>query len=137
MRVLVSWEGGVTRPPVRTYKPLRCYSNVMEGRGYGLKRLNLGHSIDHSCKGFQHFWVSSGVVSFCIGFALPQADRNHIQAARICQCDFVLEALLLAKHWKNVVLKGSGIVRKHVGFQAERHVACKHMNLLIRLLSLR
>jgi hypothetical protein len=44
----------------------------MEGRGDSLKRLNLGRSIDHSCKGFQHFWVGIGVVSFCIGFALPQ-----------------------------------------------------------------
>src|ERR1039458_9211347 len=60
---------------------LHCYSDVMEGRGDGLKRLNLGRSIDHSCKGFQHFWVSIGVVCFCIGLALPQTDRNHIQAS--------------------------------------------------------
>jgi uncharacterized protein (TIGR00730 family) len=71
-------------PPRTANDPsLRCYSDVMEGRGDGLKRLNLGRSIDHSCQGFQHFCVGSGVVSFCIGFALPQTDRNHIHAAGI------------------------------------------------------
>ena len=29
----------------------------MEGRSNGLKRLNLGRSIDHSYQGFQHFGV--------------------------------------------------------------------------------
>src|ERR1039457_5730574 len=77
--------------------PLRGYSNVMEGRGDGFKCMNLGRSIDHSCKGSQHFWIGIGVVSVCIGFVLPQTDRNHIHAAGIRQCDFVLKALLLAK----------------------------------------
>jgi hypothetical protein len=43
---------------------LRGYSNLMEGRGDGHKRLNLGRSIDRSCKSFQYFWVGCGVVSF-------------------------------------------------------------------------
>ena len=119
------------------YRFLSCYSDVMEGRGDGLKRLNLGRSIDHSCQGFQHFWVGIGVVSFCIGFALPQTDRNHIHAAGILQCDFVLEALLLAKYGKDLVFKGPGIVRKRVRFQTKRDVACKHMKPPKRLLSLR
>ena len=72
-------EDGVNRPPVRhVYRPLRCYGDVMEGRSNGLKCLNLGRSIDHSCKGFQHFWVGISVVRFCIGPVLPQTDCDHI-----------------------------------------------------------
>src|ERR1700736_4238894 len=71
-------EDGVNRPPARhVYRPLRCYGDVMEGRS--LKRLNLGRSIDHSRKCFQHFWVGIAVVSFCIGLAVPQTDGDKIQ----------------------------------------------------------
>jgi hypothetical protein len=56
--------------------PLHRYKGVMERRGDGSKRLNLGRSIDHSWNGLQHFWVGIGVVSVCIGFVLPQTDRN-------------------------------------------------------------
>jgi len=63
--------------------PLHCYSDVMEGRGDGLKRLNLGRSIDCACKCSHHSWVGIGVVSFCIGFAVPQTDCDRIQAAGI------------------------------------------------------
>jgi hypothetical protein len=63
--------------------PLHCYSGGMERRGDGVKRLNLGRSIDDSCKCFQHFWIGIGVVSLCIGFALPQTDCNRILAAGI------------------------------------------------------
>ena len=76
---------------------LRCYRDVMEGRGDGFTRLNLGRSIDESCKCSQHFRVGIRVVSFCIGFVLPQTDCSRIQAAGIRQCNFVLKALLLAK----------------------------------------
>src|ERR1017187_622166 len=62
---------------------LRCYRNILEGRGDGLKRLNLGRSIDHSCKCSQHFWVGIAAISFCIGLAVPQTDGNNIQAAGI------------------------------------------------------
>src|ERR1700720_246509 len=62
---------------------LRCYRDVMGGRGDGFKRLNLRRSIDHSCKCSQHFWVGIGVVSIGAGFVLPETDRNRIQAARI------------------------------------------------------
>ena len=62
---------------------LRCYSNVMEGRGDGLKCLNLGCSFNQSSQGLQHFRVSIVVVGLCIGFALPQTDRNHIWTAGI------------------------------------------------------
>jgi hypothetical protein len=34
----------------------------MEGRGDGLKGLDLGCSIDHSCEGLQHFWVEEVVL---------------------------------------------------------------------------
>jgi hypothetical protein len=45
-RHFVSREGGVNRPPLRhAYTPLRCYSDVMEGRGDSFKRLNPGRSI--------------------------------------------------------------------------------------------
>src|SRR6185369_10545190 len=48
---LVTREDGVNRLPARhVHRPLRCYSNVMEGRSNRLKCLNLGRSIDHSCK---------------------------------------------------------------------------------------
>ena len=83
-QALVNREDGGNRPPVRhTYRSLRCYGDLMEGRSNGLKRLNLGRSIDHSCKFSQHLWVRICVVGFCIGFAFPQTDRNHIQAAGI------------------------------------------------------
>ena len=63
--------------------PLHCYSDVMEGRGDGLKRLNLARSIDCVCKCSHHSWVGIGIVSFCSGFAVPQTDCNRIQAAGI------------------------------------------------------
>jgi len=50
----------------------------MECRVDGRKRLKLGRSIDDARKSLQDFWVGIGVVSFCIGFALPQADSNRI-----------------------------------------------------------
>ena len=62
---------------------LRSYGEFMEGRSDRLKRLNLGRSIDHSFKCSQHLRVGIGVVSFCIGLALPQTDGNNIQAAGI------------------------------------------------------
>src|ERR1700738_273340 len=77
--------------------PLHCYKGVMEGRGDGFTRLNLGRSIDESSECSQHCWVGIRVVSFCIGFVLPQTDCSRIQAAGIRQCNFVLKALLLAK----------------------------------------
>ena len=69
----------------------------MESRCDGLKRLNLGRSIDHSGEGLQHFRVRIGVVSLCIRFVFPKTYSNHIWAAGIRQRDFVLKPLLLAK----------------------------------------
>src|ERR1700683_2862687 len=62
---------------------LHCYEGVMESRGDGFERLDLGRSIDHSCKCSQHFRISIRVVRIGIGFVLPQTDRNRVQAARI------------------------------------------------------
>src|ERR1700719_4882813 len=60
-----------------------CWYCDILGRSNGLKGLNLGRSIDHACKCFQHAWVDVGVVSFCVGFVIPQTDGNRVQAARI------------------------------------------------------
>src|ERR1700692_4048005 len=76
-------SGPSTRPPRTPHNSLRGYSDMMEGRGDLLERLNLGRSIDHSCNVLQHLWVGIGVVSVCIGFVLPQTDRNHIHGAGI------------------------------------------------------
>jgi hypothetical protein len=88
----------LSRPPHYTAAiPLHGYSDVTEGQGDGFKRLKLGRSIDESCTCSQYFWVCLRVVSLCIGFIVPEADRNRILAVGTCQCDFVLKALLLAK----------------------------------------
>src|ERR1700686_980099 len=62
---------------------LRCYRDVMECRGDSFKRLNLRRSIDESSKYSQNFWVGIRVVSFRVGFVLPQTDYSRILAARI------------------------------------------------------
>jgi hypothetical protein len=51
----------------------------MEGRSDGLERLNLGRSIDHSCKFSQHLWVSivGESAAHCREIAvLPPANEN-------------------------------------------------------------
>src|ERR1700737_1370306 len=77
--------------------PLHCHSDVMEGRGDGLKRLNLGRSIDYSCQGLQHFWVGIGVVSLCVNFVVPQTDLSDLCTAGTRECDFILKTILFTK----------------------------------------
>src|SRR5438876_6844658 len=102
----------------------------MEGRGDNVSGLNLGRSLDKSYDHLQHFRIGIGVVSLGIGFVFPQTDCSYINSAGTSECDFVLKTILFTKQRKDVLLKCSRVIEKHIGFQMNRDIACKHSNLL-------
>ena len=98
----------------------------MESGGDNVRGLNPRRSLDKSCHRLQHLGIGIGVVSFGIGLVFPQTDRGHINSAGTGECDFVLETVLFTKQRKDVLLKCSCVVGKHIGFQMNRDIACKH-----------
>src|SRR5580704_7049585 len=98
---------------------LRCYESgaFVKGGVDNVRGLNLGRSLDKSCQRLQHLRIGIGVVSFGIGFALPQTDCSHINSARTGEGYFVLKAVLFTQHRKNILLKRSRVIGKRIGFQ--------------------
>src|ERR1700722_10481016 len=129
-------EGGIDRlPRVKSLRVLCCCVNgdPMEGRAHNVRGFNRGCSFDKSCHRLQHFGVRIGVVSVGAGFVVPQAYGSHIASAGAGECNFVLKAVLLAKQRKNLLVKRSGVIRKHIGLQMKRNITSKHMSTLLRL----
>src|SRR5690349_15983758 len=118
----------LTAFPREKLTALRCCVNgdLMAGRGDHVRGLNLGGSLDKSCHRLQHFRIGVGVVSFSIGLAFPQTDCSHINSAGTSERDFVPETILSTKQGKDVLLKGSRVIGKHIGLQMNRDIACKH-----------
>src|ERR1700722_19749078 len=99
----------------------------MERRDDRFKRLDPRRSINYVRQGLQHLRVSVGVVLVCVVLVFPQTDGDRFLAAGTRERDFILEALLLAQQRKDLVLKSTGVIRLHIGFQAERDIACVHI----------
>jgi hypothetical protein len=100
----------------------------VEGRADNVGGVNRGRSFDVSCQRLQHFRVRVGVVSVCAGFVVPQTDGNHIDSAGTGERNLILKAVLLAKERENVLVKGTGVISKHIGFQMKRDVTSIHMS---------
>src|SRR6266567_3651709 len=66
------------------------------------------------------------IIGFRAFFLIPQADSNSVPAARNDQCNFVLEALLLAQQRNGFVLDQLGKRRNAIGLQTERDTPSKH-----------
>src|ERR1700688_3689658 len=109
----------LTAFPCEKLTVLRCCVNgdLMAGRGDHVRGLNLGGSLDKSCHRLQHFGVGIGVVSFGIVLVFPQTDCSYINSAGTSECDFVLETILSTKQGKDVLLKGSRVIGKHIRLQ--------------------
>src|ERR1017187_3778513 len=115
--------------------PLRGYENIvlLERRGDHVKGVNLGRAVEKSCQGLQHLRICIGVVSIGIVLVFPQTDCGHIYSARTGERDFVLETILSTKQGKDVLLKSSGVIGQHIGFQMNRNIACIHIGNLLWL----
>src|ERR1700691_2911283 len=107
----------------------------MESRVHHVRGVNRGSSFDKSCHRLQHFGVRRGVVSFCAGFVVPQADGSHIESAGTGECDFVFKTVLLAKQRKNLLVECSSVISNHIGLQMKRNITSKHMSTLLKLVS--
>src|SRR5882762_388422 len=127
-------KAGVSRPPSQFNRltVLRGGVNrgLVEGRVDDIGGLQLRRALDKSCERLQHFGVRIGVVRFCAGFVVPQADGRDVDSPGAGECNFVLKAILLAQQRKNVLVKCSAVIGKHIGFQTKGNGACKHVNLL-------
>ena len=133
---IIGREGGIDRlPRVKSLRVLCCCVNgdPMEGRAHNVRGFNRGCSFDKSCHRLQHFGVRIGVVSLSAGFVVPQTDGRHIAFGGTGERNFLLKAVLLAKQRKNLLVKRSGVIRKHIGLQMKRNITSKHMSTLLRL----
>jgi hypothetical protein len=65
--------------------------------------------------------------------AIGPTSAVAIASAGMGEGNFVLKAVLPAKQAKNLFVKRSGVVRKHIGLQMKRSITSKHMSTLLRL----
>src|SRR5205814_2858699 len=108
----------------------RSGGGLVEGRARHFVQVYLRRTFDHLLQRLDHAGIRAAGIRLRVFFQIPHADADRVCSARGDESDFVLEALLLPKDRKDVVVEDPGELCRAPWLEMEGNTACIHVNLL-------